>query len=287
VILVTGAAGKTGRAIVAALAARGCSVRALVHVEPQVNLLRSVGAREAIVGDMLSPSSMSQAARGVDAIYHICPNVNPDEASIGKIAIEAAEEAGAKQFVFHSVLHPQVEAMPHHWLKLRVEEALFESKLAYTILQPAAYMQNVLSEWASIVEHGVFKVPYSVESPLSLVDLEDVAQAGAVALAEPGHTAATYELAGGEILTPSKIAQIFASKLNRDVRAEKIAIQDWRKRAPNLGSYQAETLVKMFDYYDQYGLLGNPRVLEGLIGRPCTKFEQFVERTMRAGASAT
>jgi uncharacterized protein YbjT (DUF2867 family) len=170
---------------------------------------------------------------------------------------------------------------------MRVEEALFESELAYTILQPAPYMQNVLSEWASIVEHGVYKVPYSVEAPFSLVDLEDVAQAAAVTLTGPGHTAAIYELAGPEILTPSKIARILARKLNRDVRAEKIEIQDWRKHASNLGGYEAETLVKMFDYYDQHGLLGNPRVLEGLIGRPPTGFEEFVERTVRERASAT
>ena len=159
-ILVTGAAGKTGRAVVSALAAKGCSVRALVHRELQVDLLRSIGARDAIVGDMLSRSSITRAARDVNAIYHICPNVNPDEASFGRIAIEAAEEALVKKFVFHSVLHPQVERMPHHWLKMRVEEALFESKLDYTILQPAAYMQNVLSEWVSIVQYGVYNVPY-------------------------------------------------------------------------------------------------------------------------------
>ena len=58
---------------------------------------------------------------------------------------EAARRAGIRHLVYHSVLHPQVEAMPHHWQKMRVEEQLFAAGLPYTILQPAAYMQNVLA----------------------------------------------------------------------------------------------------------------------------------------------
>jgi hypothetical protein len=48
-----------------------------------------------------------------------------------------------------------------------------------------------------------------------------------------------------------------------------------------MGAYQIETLVKMFRYYDRYGFWGNPRALTYLIGRAPTKFETFVERTMR------
>ena len=62
-------------------------------------------------------------------------------------AIRAAQSAGVERFVYHSVLHPQVEIMAHHWQKMRVEEQLFESGLSFTILQPAAYMQNVLAGW--------------------------------------------------------------------------------------------------------------------------------------------
>ena len=81
--------------------------------------------------------------------------------------------------------------MTHHWNKLRVEETLFESGLSYTILQPASYMQNVLGGWQAIVEHGVYAAPYSVETRMSMVDLEDIAEATAVVLTEPGHLGAT------------------------------------------------------------------------------------------------
>jgi uncharacterized protein YbjT (DUF2867 family) len=279
-ILVTGAAGKTGRAVIKALVAKDHDVRALVHREDQAQLVRSLGAREAIVGDMLSETTLERAARGVRAVYHICPNMSPDEIRIGKIAIAAAHSAGIERFVFHSVLHPQTEAMPHHWNKLRVEESLFESQLPYTILQPCAYMQNVLAGWQSIVDRGVYAVPYSVESRMSMVDLGDVAKAAAVVLTEPGHLGATYELAGPEALTQIQVAEILGKCLGRLVRAERLSIEEWTRQAQasGMGRYQIETLVKMFCYYDQHGLWGNPRVLSQLIGRTATRFETFVER---------
>ena len=282
-ILVTGAAGKTGRAIIRALVARGQTVRALVHRDEQAQLVRSLGAQEAVVGDMRDEDTLRRAAGGVRAVYHICPNVSPDEVPIGRAAIAAAQDAGVERFVFHSVLHPQTETMTHHWNKLRVEEALFESRMPYTILQPASYMQNVLAGWQAIVEHGVYAVPYSVETRMSMVDLEEVAQAAAVVLTEPGHLGATYELAGPDVLTQTQVAEILSKQLRRPVRAEQVTIEAWTRQAQASGmrAYQIETLVKMFRYYDRYGFWGNPRALGHLIGRAPTKFETFIERTMR------
>jgi len=281
-ILITGAAGKTGRAVISALATRGQAIRALVHRDEQVQIVKSLGAQEAVVGDMRDEDVLNRAARGARAAYHICPNVSPDELPIGKGMISAAQDAGIEHFVFHSVLHPQTEAMTHHWHKLRVEEALFESNLPYTILQPAPYMQNVLAGWRSIVERGVYTVPYSVETRMSMVDLEDVAQAAAVVLSEADHKGATYELAGPEVLTQTQVAEILSAQLKRPVRAEQATIETWTQqaRASGTGTYQIETLVRMFHYYNRYGLWGNSRVLTYLIGRAPTRFETFVQRTM-------
>ena len=134
-------------------------VRALVYRPTQVGPLREVGAHEVFVGDMRSQAILVQAVQGVQTVYHICPNMSPDELTIGGLVVAAAHSAGVSHFVYHSVLHPQTEAMPHHWAKLRVEEYLLESGLPYTILQPAAYMQNVLAGWASIVKDGLYGVP--------------------------------------------------------------------------------------------------------------------------------
>jgi uncharacterized protein YbjT (DUF2867 family) len=285
-LLITGAGGKTGRAVVKALSARGQAVRAFVHREEQIAAVKTLGAREAIVGDMGDEGAMRRAAKGARAVYHICPNVNPEESRIGGLVIGAARAAGVEHFVFHSVLHPQTEAMPHHWSKLRVEEALFEAGLPFTILQPTAYMQNILAGWKSILEEGVWRVPYSVEARLSLVDLEDVAEAAAMVLTEPGHMGATYELAGTEAMTQVEVAEILSRTLNRPVRAEQQPIGEWERRAREIGmsDYQRETLVKMFRYYERYGLAGNPHILGWLLRRPPTTFAGFVGRTVQERA---
>jgi NAD(P)H dehydrogenase (quinone) len=281
-ILVTGAAGKTGRAIIEALSARGGAARAWVHRGEQIQILKSLGAEEVILGDMRDPKTMDQAVRGVRSVYHICPNVSPDEISMGRIAIEAARSTGVKHFVYHSVLHPQTEAMPHHWQKLRVEEMLFESKMAYTILQPAAYMQNVLSYWEQITREGIYAVPYVVDTRLGLVDLEDVAEVAAKVLMELGHEGATYELCGTEVLSPIEVASILSTQLGQEVCAEHVPLDVWEEgaRAAGLGEYQRETLVKMFQYYECYGFWGNPRVLGWLLGREPKSFTDFVARAI-------
>ena len=282
-ILVTGAAGKTGRAVVRALVARGAAVRALVYRPAQVGPLKDLGAREVIVSDMRVLSELGQAFPGIRAVYHICPNMSPEELPIGRLVVGAARAAGVAHFVYHSVLHPQTEAMPHHWQKLRVEEHLFESGLPVTILQPAAYMQNVLAGWDSIVERGIYRVPYPVDTRLGMVDLEDVAAAAAVVLTKPGHRGAIYELAGPEILTQVEVAAVLSRTLGRGVHAEAVPLDGWKEqaRAAGLGDYQVETLIKMFGYYEQHGFWGNPNVLEWLLGRPPTTFAAFVERTVR------
>lgn len=280
-ILISGAAGKTGQAIIRALAAKEGRVRALVHRPEQARSVEEIGAREVVVGDMRSQATMDRAVQGVRAVYHICPNVSPDELAIGQAAIAAARSAGVEHFVYHSVLHPQIEAMPHHWQKMRVEEQLFESGLCYTILQPTVYMQNVLVHREQILEHGTYPVPYAPETRLSMVDLEDVAEAAAIVLTELGHVGATYELVGEEAISQTEVAAVLGQQLKSPVRAEVVPLDTWERqaRAAGLGEYQVETLLEMFCYYERYGFWGNPRVLGWLLGRSPTTFVAFVERT--------
>jgi NAD(P)H dehydrogenase (quinone) len=195
-ILVTGAAGKTGQAVVKALAARGASVRAFIRRPEQAVALKALGAAEVSLGNFEEARALSLAAAGAQAIYHICPNVSRDELSIARAVAAAARQHRVRRFVFHSVLHPQIEAMPHHWEKMRVEAMLLATNFDLTILQPAAYMQNIVGAWRGIVEDGVFRVPYPADTRLSLVDLADVAEVAARVLTEDGHDGATYELVG-------------------------------------------------------------------------------------------
>jgi uncharacterized protein YbjT (DUF2867 family) len=286
-ILVTGAGGKTGKAVIKALIARAASVRALVRSPAHDASLKAMGVRDVVIGDMEDPHALSQAMQNAEAVYHICPNVSPREIAFGKAMIGAAMRAGVQRFVYHSVLHPQIEAMPHHWNKMRVEEMLFSSKLDATILQPTAYMQNSLAQWDRMVSDGIYSVPYPVETRLSLVDLDDLAQAAAVVLTDDEHIGATYELAGTAPMSQTEIAASFAHALQRDIRAEAEPIETWRQRARSaaMDDAQRETLTKMFEAYARDGLRGNPNVLGWLLGRPPTSLAAFAARIAAQGVS--
>jgi NAD(P)H dehydrogenase (quinone) len=288
-ILVTGAAGKTGNAVIRAVAARGGEVRALVRRAAQAAVAVAGGACDFAVGAFDDPAALAHAAGGATAIYHICPNVSPHEMSYAKAVVAAATAAGVRRFVYHSVLHPQIEAMPHHWAKLRVEEMLLASGLDVTVLQPAAYMQNLLAGWRSIAEQGVYRVPYPVETRISLVDLRDVAAAAALVLTEAGHAGATYALVGTAPLTQIEVAHALSAALGRpvDAVAEPVEAWDARARAAGMGRYQRDTLAAMFRSYAMGGLIGNSNVLGWLLGRRPTTLAEFaadVIRSMEEGA---
>ncbi len=279
-ILISGAAGKTGLAIIRALSRRGKAVRAWVYREGQSQRVLAQGATEVILGDMLDQHVWREALRGVEAVYHICPNMNPDEEAMAAVLLSELQRLDGARLVYHSVLHPQVEAMPHHWAKMRVEERIFASGVPFTVLQPCAYFQNLLAFRQSVLENGVFSIPYSVQAHLSMVDLLDVAEVAARVLSETGHEGAIYELAGPQPVSHEQVATALTSLLNRPVQAHSIPLEDWIRQAERSGmsAYAVETLAKMFAYYDAHGLIGNSHVLEWLLGRAPVSLEAFLSR---------
>ena len=226
--LITGSAGKTGQAIIKILAGNQYKVRAFTHKYEYVEGLKNCGAAAVFVGDMLRRSDLQSALEGVSAIYHICPNMHPKETEIGKNVIEAAKSVGCASIVYHSVLHPQTKSMPHHWKKLQVEEALFESGLTFTILQPCAYMQNISPELDKIIAGSVYRTPYRAASTFSLVDVNDVAEVAYKILTSTDHNGATYELNGPEILSQLDMVDILSAETNSVITFEYQTIDEWK-----------------------------------------------------------
>lgn len=280
-ILVTGAGGKTGRAVIDALHAAGQPVRAWVRRPEQA---RSLPVAEAVAGDLEDARLWREACRGAQAVYFICPNMHPREEAIGRLALDASREAAVERFVYHSVLHPQTQDMPHHWQKLRVEEEIFRSRLPYVILQPCAYMQNVLAYRDPILSAGRYAVPYNLHSRFALVDLGDVARVAARVLSQAGHAGAIYELAGAANLSSHDIAAELGRQLQRPVGAARLPLEAWERGARGAGmpSTTVEALAAMFRYYDRYGLVGNGNVLGWLLGSRPTTFSRFVTQEFDA-----
>jgi len=278
-ILVTGASGKTGKAIVKKLAHLGLPVRAVVRIESQVDALMQLGSAEVVIAELRDPNAANSFFKGIEKVYHICPNMSPDEESIGELMINAAREHGINQFVYHSVMHPQIEAMPHHWHKMRVEEKLFQSNIPFTILQPAAYMQNILGYWEKMMRDGVYELPYATKSKSSMIDLNDLADAVVEVMTNGIHLNAIYELCGCEPLSTDQIVEIISRRSGKNVTARSLDRNIWEisMRAQLMSDYSVETLLKMFQYYEQFDFIGNCNQLTWLLGRKPNTFENFIE----------
>jgi len=276
-ILVTGAGGKTGRAITKALLKRGAEVRGIEIIEKNAEKLRALGA-EVVMGDMYNVDDLTRAAEGIQAIYHIPPNVHPDEIELGQNVIAAAKKQGVSRLVYHSLCHSQIEVLPNHWLKLRVEEKVKESGLNFTILQPTPYMQNTLGQWENITQRGFYEIPYEPTTLLGMVDLHDIAEVAAKVLTtEKTYDWATYELAGPEVLSQKEVHQIICDVSGKDIKLEMISREDWgaRARKGGMSEYEVMALLKMFEFMEKFGFWGNPGVLEWLLGRKAHRFKDW------------
>jgi uncharacterized protein YbjT (DUF2867 family) len=279
-ISITGASGKTGRAVIRALVARNAPVRALVHLEERVGTLAAMGVAEVELADLTDMASLEGAFAGSSVVYHVCPNMRPDEEEIGQRVITACKRAGVEGLIYHSVLHPQIEGMPHHWAKLRVEERLIESGLSFSVLQPAAYMQNLQAHWKSVVEEGVLEIPYAAATRLGMVDLEDVAEVAALVSTEAGHAGAIYELCGPEVMDQREVATVLSECLGRpvEIRVQEPDLWALRARESGLSDYAIDSLLAMFSHYERHGFWGSPQVLSCLLQRPATRLMEVVER---------
>jgi hypothetical protein len=139
------------------------------------------------------------------AAYHLAPKVHPDEVGIARRLGIAASAVGLPSFVFHSVLHPDDQRLPHHLREAEAERVLHDLLAGrVVVLRPAAHHQNLLAQSLA----GVITVPYSLDAPCSTVDLDDVGEVAARTLLEPGREKdATHDLAGSEVLTTRPMAQ--------------------------------------------------------------------------------
>ncbi len=283
-ILITGASGKTGKAIITKLVSADLSVRAMVRSASRIAELEALGCEEVVIANMLDPKTVQDAFKDIQQVYHICPNMSPDEEKIGQIMIEAAIQNDLKQFVYHSVLHPQVESMAHHWHKLKVEEQLMMSPLPFTILQPAAYMQNIIGYWDKMMNDGIYEIPYSIDSKSSMVDLNDLAEVVLKVVTQAGHENAIYELSSCQAMSARQIAEIVGQKTGKAVTAASLDRTEWETnmRLRQMSDYAIVTLLKMFEYYEDYNFIGNCNQLSWLLGRKPVTFETFIEKHIQS-----
>ena len=237
-ILVTGATGRTGGAVVTELLAKGWPVRALVRVrDGRSDLLQRRGA-EVVVADIFDPGQLMEAMRGVQRAYY-CPPYHPFVIQSASAFAAAACEAGLEQIVGLSQWlagpnHPALMSR-HHWLIDRMFGAL--PSIAHTAVIPGFFADSPYLDMMPFAAHlGVLPLPGASESRNAPPSVDDIARVAVAALLDPArHAGKSYRPTGPKLLTVTEMAMIIGHVVGHKVRHVRTPLWMFYKGAKALG----------------------------------------------------
>jgi uncharacterized protein YbjT (DUF2867 family) len=274
-ILVTGASGNVGGAVLAEISRSGAPHRALYRTAAEA--ARAPAGTAAVVADFADPASLAPALRGVESVYLVCGPI-PDLVVLESNAIAASEAAGVRRIVLNSALGAADYDKSFPSWHRAVEARLRATALAYCILRPNGFMQNVTTYFApSIRAQGVFYGAMG-DAPTSFIDVRDVAAVAAAALTDAAHDGQTYELNGPEALTQTQVADMISR--HAGIEARYVDIPEAAQREAMLGQGMPEWQVTALLDLQRYYTGGQGGVVDGLVarllGRPARTMDQFL-----------
>ena len=249
-ILVTGATGQVGGALVEELLRRGARVRAMARSEERADSFAARGA-EGVVADLERPESLPGALGDVGRAF-LMSRDDPRQPEMEGAFVEAAARAGVERIVKLSAQGASPESpvalMRRH---AETELTLEGSGLDHTILRPQLYMQNLLRFGPSIAQEGRFAAPMG-ERRFALVDVRDVARVAAAALTGEAHEGETYVVSGPEALSYGDAARTIGAAIGKEVvyePAEPRAFRDSLVAERVLPRWRAEELASIASAY--------------------------------------
>ena len=279
-ILVIGGRSKVGAALIGELLGRGERVRALVRAgEPAGH---RATAAEIVTGDLADEGSLVTAMAGVEKVF-LLSSPHPDAVGWHRNAIDAARRTQVQLLVRSSILGADRES-PAEFISAHTtcDRYLEDSGLPYVIVRPNLFLQNIPeSTIPSIDASGTFYADAG-EARISMVDTRDVAAVAAVALTEPGHAGAHFDVTGPEALSYTDVAAKLTSALGR--RIGYVDVPDDAVRQALLGAgltaWFAGALVGLYQDYRRSGTDGYAAqvtdTVDRLTGRPARSLDDLL-----------
>ncbi|MEV7021283.1 NAD(P)H-binding protein [Kitasatospora sp. NPDC093558] len=209
-IVVTGATGNVGSALVRQLVEAGERVTALSRRAPAAGQLPP-GVRH-IAADLAEPSAVRPALEGAEALFLLVAGEHPEQ------LLDEAKAAGVRRVVLVSSqgVGTRPESYEH---AARFEAAVAASGLEWTVLRSGGLASNAYAWVESVRAHRTAAAPFG-DVGLPFVDPDDVAAVAAITLREPDRHGATYILTGPAPTTPRERAAAIADAIGEPVRFE-------------------------------------------------------------------
>jgi uncharacterized protein YbjT (DUF2867 family) len=275
-ILITGATGTVGGAVLDRLGGAGADVRVLTRDASKARALRERGV-EAAVADFLQPETLAPALEGVRVIFLLTP-ISPAQVAQASNVITAARETGRSPRVVRVSVQKAAHDAPMRVARqhAEVEDVLRASGLPYTILRPQSFMQNTLMAAPSVAAEGAIYQPFG-RGRLAMTDARDVGQVAARVLTETGHEGRTYTLTGPAAISFEDVARALSEALGKAVRYVDVPLEAAKAAMLRRGisEWLADALIEYAEAHSQgysdYTTDDVPR----LMGHPATPYARF------------
>ena len=270
-IVVTGATGQLGKAVVENLLRRlpASQIVASVRDPAKAADLTTMGV-EVRAGDFADPSSLRSAFAGARQVLIVSADKLGDEAlRLHRAAIDAAREAGAERVLYTSHMAARRgSSFPPADQHAGTEIDLAACGLAATSLRHGFYAESCLHLVGDGLKSGELRVPE--DGPVNWTARADLAEADAAILADEGRwTAITPPLVATEAVTMAELAVLATDVTGREVRHVTVPDEEWRdaKVARGMPAVYAEMLLGMFHAARRGDFTATDPTLETLLGR--------------------
>ena len=271
-ILVTGATGNVGSALIQQLSAAGIPSRALVRSEEKAQQVTAANV-ETVTGDMSQTVQMAAALEGVSKLFLLSP-LEPTMPALQQQVIELAKQTGVQQVVKLSVENADAQSnlSVNRWHG-EVEQFLAASDLAWTNLQPGYFMQNLLMSASTIRAQNCFFAPR--DEMTTAIDARDIAAAAFSVLTSGGHENKTYRLTGAKAISYSEMMEQLSQVLGRQIKLVQISQSDYRQGLVDTGmpDWLVDSLMEMVKAPPQTPCIED--TISVLTGRSPILFRQF------------
>jgi uncharacterized protein YbjT (DUF2867 family) len=256
IVLVAGATGRQGGAVVRHMLPKGWRLRALTR-NPKSYAARQLAEKgvELVEGDMDDPASLERAARGVYGIYSVQDFWTVGarrEVQQGKNLADVAKKAGVEHLVYSSVGGAERNTGITHWeTKWVVEKHVRSLNLPVTVLRPASFMETYhITEVEIGLLKGKLVDPIRGDKPYQTIATDDIGAFAALAFERPkDFIGLELEIAGSE-LTNIDAAKVFSRVLNRPVKFQKLPL-------PIVRLVLGKEFNEMFHWFNSKGYQAN------------------------------
>jgi uncharacterized protein YbjT (DUF2867 family) len=231
-ILVTGATGTIGSAVIQHLVSKNIPVRVLVRDKNKASNLRELPGVELVEGNFLHPDTLDVALTGIEKAFLLSAN-DARQVEMESNFIDAAQRMNVQHIIKLSVLGADSTSTFQKW-HAHIENKLEQSGIKWTHLQANMLMQNVNFFASTIAQSNAIFLCIG-NALISFIDARDVAAVAAVCLTQSGHENQRYILTGPEAITFTQVAQILSDAFGKPINYVNIAPENLKQAMLEVG----------------------------------------------------